>query len=71
MLIFSGATLPYEVMPSVLQKVAGILPLIYGIKLLKAATVGVSVSETLVPIGIMIVLTIICTIISLRFFRWE
>lgn len=71
MLIFSGATLPYEVMPSALQKVAGVLPLTYGIKLLKAATVGVPISETLVPISIMIVLAIICTITSLRFFRWE
>ncbi|EQB88786.1 ABC-2 type transport system permease protein [Clostridium punense] len=71
MLIFSGATLPYEVMPSVLQKVAGVLPLTYGIKLLKAATVGVSISETLIPVVIMIVLAIVCTIISLRFFRWE
>ena len=27
MLIFSGATLPYEIMPAALQKVAGIMPL--------------------------------------------
>ena len=37
MLIFSGATLPYEVMPAVLQKLADLLPLTQGIKLLKAA----------------------------------
>lgn len=40
MLIFSGATLPYEVMPPALQKVADILPLTQGIKLLKAASLG-------------------------------
>ena len=37
MLIFSGATLPYEVMPKVLQKTADIMPLTQGIKLLNAA----------------------------------
>ena len=31
MLIFSGATLPYEVMPTVMQKIADILPLTQGI----------------------------------------
>lgn len=36
MLIFSGATLPYEVMPFALQKVVDVLPLTQGIKLLKA-----------------------------------
>lgn len=43
MLIFSGATLPYEIMPAVLQKVADIMPLTQGIKLLKAAELGLSV----------------------------
>lgn len=38
MLIFSGATLPYEVMPSALQKIADLLPLTQGIKLIKAST---------------------------------
>ncbi len=40
MLILSGATLPYEVMPAALQKVEDILPLTQGIKLLKAASLG-------------------------------
>ena len=40
MLIFSGATVPYEVMPPVLQKNADILPLTQGIKLLKATSLG-------------------------------
>lgn len=40
MLIFSGATLPYEVMPPAMQKAVDILPLTQGIKLLKAASMG-------------------------------
>ncbi|MDQ0178417.1 ABC transporter permease [Bacillus chungangensis] len=71
MLIFSGATLPYEVMPAALQKVADILPLTQGIKLLKAASLGLPVDSVLLPIVVMIVLAVICITISIRFFRWE
>lgn len=71
MLIFSGATLPYEVMPTALQKVADILPLTQGIKLLKAASLGLQVDSVLLPIVVMIVLAVICITISIRFFRWE
>lgn len=71
MLIFSGATLPYEVMPSALQKVADILPLTQGIKLLKAASLGLPMENVFVPIIVMAVLAVICIGVSLRFFKWE
>ena len=71
MLIFSGATLPYEVMPVKLQKVADILPLTQGIKLLKAASLGLSADNVRLPIIIMVVLAVICIGISIRFFKWE
>ncbi len=71
MLIFSGATLPYEVMPTALQNVADILPLTQGIKLLKAASLGLSIDSVIFPIIVMIGLAIICIIISIKFFKWE
>jgi ABC-2 type transport system permease protein len=71
MLIFSGATLPYEVMPAALQNVADVLPLTQGIKLLKAASLGLPMDSVLLPIIVMIALAIICITISVRFFRWE
>ena len=71
MLIFSGATLPYEVMPSALQKVADILPLTQGIKLLKAASLGLPIENVFVPIIVMVVLAALCIGLSLRFFKWE
>lgn len=70
-LIFSGATLPYEIMPNALQKVADILPMTQGIKLLKAASLGLPIENVFVSIAIMAVLAVICIGISLRFFRWE
>lgn len=71
MLIFSGATLPYEVMPLSLQRVADVMPLTQGIKLLKATSIGLPTSDVFIPVTIMIIIAAICTIISLRFFKWE
>ena len=71
MLIFSGATLPYEVMPAALQKVADVMPLTQGIKLLKAATLGLPADGVLLPIIVMIALAVVCITVSIRFFRWE
>lgn len=71
MLIFSGATLPYEVMPRALQKFADILPLTHGIKLLKNASLNLKVDNVSMSIVIMILLAIICTGVSIKFFKWE
>ena len=71
MLMFSGATLPYEVMPSVLQKIANILPLTQGIKLLKSASLGLQSDNMIVPFLIMTAIAIVCICASLKFFRWE
>lgn len=71
MLIFSGATLPYEVMPTALQRVADLLPLTQGIKLLKAASLGLPLGNVLVPVIVMIAIAVVCMIISYRLFKWE
>lgn len=71
MLIFSGATLPYEVMPIALQKVADILPLTQGIKLLKSAALNLSIDNTILPILVISTLAVICIGVSIKFFRWE
>lgn len=71
MLIFSGATLPYEVMPVTLQKAADLLPLTQGIKLLKAASLGLPINSVFIPVAAMILIAVICTAVSLRFFKWE
>lgn len=71
MLIFSGTTLPYEVMPPALQKAADILPLTQGIKLLKAASLGLTIDGIFIPLILMIGIAVICITISISFFRWE
>lgn len=71
MLIFSGATLPYEVMPSTLQKIADIMPLTQGIKILKNASLGLASGNVMFPVIIMILITLVCSIITINFIKWE
>ncbi len=71
MLIFSGATLPYEVMPAALQKISDVMPLTQGIKMLKAASLGLPFDSVLLPVIVIIALAVVCISISIRFFKWE
>ena len=71
MLLLSGATLPYEVMPAVLQRIADFLPLTQGIKLLKASSLGLPMENVLLPVVVLVILLICCSLIAVRFFKWE
>lgn len=71
MLIFSGATLPYEVMPPFMQKLSNLMPLTQGIKLIKAVSLGLPADNILVPFLVMLIIAVLCIVVSLRFFRWE
>ena len=71
MLIFSGATLPFEAMPVVMQKIISIFPLTQGIQLMKATFLGLPVDNALIPIIVMGAVTLICFSISVKCFKWE
>lgn len=71
MLFFSGATLPFEVMPVIMQKIVSIFPLTKGIQLMKAAFLGLPIENALPPISVLIVITLICFGISVKYFKWE
>lgn len=71
MLIFSGATLPFEVLPIVLQKIANFLPLTQGVKLLKTLSQdGLNLSSW-TSIFILASIMAICGSISIKNFKWE
>ncbi|WP_277490380.1 MULTISPECIES: ABC transporter permease [unclassified Breznakia] len=70
MLVFSGTTLPYEIMPTSLQKIADFLPLTQGIKLLEAVSLNMEISN-MFPILIMVAIIIVCTTLSIKLFKWE
>lgn len=71
MLFFSGATLPFEVMPPVMQKIVSIFPLTQGIELMKSAFLGLPMENAWLPVVVMAAVTVICTGIAVKFFKWE
>lgn len=71
MLVFSGTTLPIEIMPELMQKVVSFFPLTQGILLMKNTFLGLNTGNVLLPVIVMAVVTALCTGLSIRFFRWE
>ena len=71
MLVFSGTTLPLEVMPRTMQKIVGLFPLTQGITMMKNAFIGADTGNVLLPVCVMLGRTALCTALSVRFFRWE
>ena len=71
MLIFSGTTLPFEVMPVAMQRTVSIFPLTQGIQLMKAAFLGLPIENMLLPVAVMSAVTLICFAVSVKCFKWE
>lgn len=71
MLIFSGATIPYEIMPTSMQRIVDILPLTQGIKILKSATLGLPSEGIILPTLVLAIIAIVCSVVAIKFFRWE
>lgn len=71
MLIFSGTTLPIEVMPTAMQKIVNLFPLTQGINLMKNTFLGITAENLWVPIAVMAGVTVLCTGLSVKCFKWE
>ena len=71
MLIFSGATLPIEVMPRGMQRIVSLFPLTQGITMMKNTFLGIGMGSALLPVCVMLGLIALCAGLSIRFFRWE
>lgn len=71
MLIFSGTTLPIEIMPKAMQKIVSFFPLTQGITMMKNTFLGISTDNVVLPICVMLGLTALCSLLAVRFFRWE
>lgn len=70
-IFLSGTTVPYNVMPGFLQKISDILPMTQGIKLLEGICVGKPIENVMMQIIIMSTLAIICSVVSIKVFKWE
>ena len=71
MLIFFGATLSFEVMPGVMHKLDSLFPLTQGIQLMKATSLGQLVEHIWIPVVVMMAVTVICTGVAVKYFKWE
>lgn len=71
MLFLSGATIPYELFPRGLQRVADILPLTQGIRLMKAASMGAWAVGDTGRILLLFAIMVVCSLIAVKTFRWE
>lgn len=71
MLIFSGATLPFEVMPEAMQKIVRFFPMTQGIQLMKSAFLGTPFRNPWIPVLVMLSVTVICFCVAIKFFKWE
>ena len=71
MLVFSGTTLPLEVMPKAMQKIVSFFPLTQGITMMKTTFLGIAAGNLLIPAAVMLAVTALCTVCAVRFFRWE
>jgi ABC-2 type transport system permease protein len=71
MMFLSGATIPLEVMPEGIRRVADFLPLTYAVRLLRGLWFGEDWSDHLSEVAVLGVVLLVCTAIAARFFRWE
>ena len=69
-LLFSGTTLPIERMPALMQRLVSLFPLTQGIELMKRTFLGLE-SAAALPAAVMAGVTLVCTAVAVRFFRWE
>ena len=54
MLVFSGMTLPLEIMPRTMQKIVSLFPLTQGITMMKNAFIGADTASVLLPVCVML-----------------
>ena len=71
MLFFSGTRLPFEVMPEIMQRIVAFFPPTQGIQLMKAASLGMHTESIWMPAAVMGTVTILCTGVAVKCFKWE
>ena len=60
-----------KVIDTPLQKIADVMPLTQGIKILKAAALDKPIDNIALSLIIICTIAIVCTVLSIKFFKWE
>jgi len=71
MLAVSGLFMPVDSLPPVLQAVARVLPFTYAVSLLQGMWTGDAWSAHVGDVAALAAVTVVCTALSARVFRWE
>ena len=54
-----------------MQKIVSLFPLTQGITMMKNAFIGADTGSMLLPVCVMVGVTVVCSGLAIRFFRWE
>jgi len=71
MMFLSGASIPIEILPDSVRRVAGFLPLTYVVRLLRGLWFGDSWGGHLLETGVLAGVLLVCSALAARFFRWK
>ena len=72
MLFLSGATMPLQMMPKVIVNISRFMPLTYCVEILQKTWAGDPLSASFgTAIIILAAISIVCTVVSIKIFRWE
>ncbi len=71
MLFLSGVIMPINAMPEFMARLARMLPLTYGIDLLKGIWLGGKISAYTADIFVLLLVFLVCSAGSMVLFRWE
>lgn len=71
MMFLSGASMPLEIMPQTIRRIADFLPLTYVVELLRGLWFGDPWGDHLLATGVLASVLVVGTALAARFFRWE
>ena len=71
MMFLSGASMPLEIMPETIQRIADFLPLTYVVGLLRGLWFGDPWGSLLLETGVLAGVLVVCTALAARVFRWD
>ena len=71
MLFLSGATMPLQLMPKAIVSLSRFIPLTYCVEILQGTWMGDPLSAFGKAIIVLAAISIVCTGVSIKIFRWE
>ncbi len=71
MIFLSGATMPMGAFPDVMQNISKFVPLTYCVEFMQNMFLGKPISDNVTSIIVLCGITVVCTFLSFKLFKWE